>query len=96
MKIMEIIANNWVSWLIELVIMLLVASFMIAEVKEVGDQAVTEVKQISTQIGQVVDKFDKNVSGYAKEKAEKIDEATSAGKEKASDIFNTLLKKTGP
>lgn len=78
-KVVEFIVNHWVSWVIELSILGVVAFFTIAETRKTAEQTRA-----------MLEKYDAAISQYAKEKTAAVDDvaagAVEAAKEKAKSV----------
>jgi hypothetical protein len=78
-KIVEFIVNHWVSWVIEIAILGVIAYFTIAETRKTAEQTRA-----------MLAKYDAAVSQYAKEKSQALDEAAvgavESAKEKAKSV----------
>ncbi len=75
----EFIANHWVSWMIELLILGIVAYFTISETRKTAEQT-----------REMLAKYDAAISQYAKDKTQILDnaahQAIEAAKEKAGGV----------
>ena len=84
-KVLSYIANHWVSWLIEITILCIVAYFTISETRKTAEQT-----------RQMLAKYDAAISQYASEKTKALDSAVGSGldsaKEKAKNIKTDDVK----
>ena len=68
----QFIADRWVSWLMELVILLVIAYFTISETRKTAEQTRA-----------MLQKYDAAISAYAAQRAEAVDSAVTAAYEAA-------------
>ena len=83
--VVTFIVNHWVSWVIEIAILSVVAYITIAETRKTAEQT-----------RDMLARFEASVAKYASEKSQKIDAATASGfeatKAKTKAVEEALLK----
>lgn len=75
-KVYDTIANNWVSWVLEIIVMSVIAFYTISE---------NQKTQERTRL--MIDNFEKSISAYASDKSKALDDAASAAK---AEVKNAL------
>lgn len=65
-KITNFVAQHWVSWIIEIVILSIIAYFTIAETRKTAEQT-----------REMIGRFEASISKYASEKTEALDSAAA-------------------
>ena len=71
---MEFIANNWVSWFIEIFLLGVVAYFTISVTSKTAEQT-----------REMLSRYDAAISQYAKDKTQAVDEVAAGAVEAAKD-----------
>ncbi len=78
-KIRDYILDRWVSWLLELTVLGVVAYFAIAETRKTSEQTRA-----------MLAKYDAAISKFAAEKSEAVDEAIGSGFESAKEKAKSI------
>ena len=75
-KIVDVIANNWVSWMLELIVLSVIAFYTINENKKTQEHT-----------RQMITNFETKITAYASDKAKALDDAALAAKAEVKNVF---------
>jgi len=92
--VVAFIANHWVSWVIELLILGVVAYFTIAETRKTGEQTRQMMESYNQAISTYFDERTQKMDAYFDERAAKIDDAAAELFEASREGATQAMKET--
>ena len=96
-KILEYIADHWVSWLIETAVLSVIAFFTIQEMRETQHLAQAqhdEAAKLNYQTRRMLEKYDEAVTLYVSQKSKAVDETVSKAVNATSSNLKNLTEET--